>query len=57
MVIIFIKLIPVLLLVYIVTTHLLAWNWHRFCKKDKECRNMVCSKGKSCPFNSIWHED
>lgn len=50
------KIILCIVVVYIVIVQILAHNHYRFCKKDKECRNIACVKGHKCPFNSLYQD-
>lgn len=51
------KIIMVILCVYIVAAQLLSRNGYRFCKRNKECRNLTCAKAKDCKCNSLYNND
>lgn len=48
------KYIVCIILLYIIVAQISARNSYRFCKKDKECRNITCRKARECKCNSLY---
>lgn len=47
----------IIILIYIFVAQILSRNWHRFCKCNKECRNIACVRAKKCEYNSLYHNN
>lgn len=52
-----IKIISIVVFIYIITAQLLSRNWYRFCRPDKECRNISCIRAQDCSCNSLYHHN
>lgn len=44
--------------IYVPIMHILSYFWYKFCKKNKECRNLTCKYRRECKWNSLYtHSD
>lgn len=50
------NIIGLFIILYVLIAQTLSYNAFRFCKKNKECRNIACKYGKECKCNSLYNE-
>ena len=48
------SIVTIVVLLYLVLTHILSYHAYKFCKKNKECRNGTCKYRKNCKWNSVY---
>lgn len=51
------KTLILILCIYVISAHLFSRNFYKFCKKNKECRNINCVKAQECKFNSLYNNN
>lgn len=49
------SLVVIIICVYILIVQILSRYGYKFCKHNKECRNLTCKKGKECSCNSLYN--